>query len=358
MNKKRIVCLAICLVLAFSLLSGGCSRESASNYVTLGTYKGLEVTILSTEVTQKDIDDEILAMRLSYSTETNTVTTRGAQMNDTVNIDYVGKIDGVAFDGGTDTGYNLTLGSHAFIEGFEEDLIGALTGTTVDVTVTFPDPYQSADLAGKDAVFSVKVNSITEPVLPKYDDAFVAQYTNQKTVAEFESYLREHIADEKQNLSHNTMNSDLWAKITANSTINSYPEDEINDYINNAKQYYTDSAKQGGYADLNTYVQTLYGIDEAQLMTFIEESAYDDIGYNLVVRAIAEAEGLRLTLEDYKNGVQDLIVLEGYTDAEAFTEANGMPIEEFYGQEEISNFLLAARVLELVAENAIKTTAS
>ena len=177
MMKKRMG-LLVCLLFTAAFL-GGCGGKyttleelNTDKYVTLGEYKGLEISVPVMEVTDDYIDNYIGFILSSQSQWEVVSEDRPAKMGDMVNIDYVGKIDGEAFAGGTDQGYDLQLGSGAFIPGFEEGLVGAVKGETRDVTLTFPDPYlNNPDMSGAEAVFTVTINEMKEKRMPelKYD---------------------------------------------------------------------------------------------------------------------------------------------------------------------------------------------
>ena len=174
------------------------SGINVADYVTLGEYKGIEVSVDAPVVT-----DEYLDSYIDYVLQSNMVTTeitdRPVEEGDIVNIDYEGKIDGVAFDGGTAQGYDLTIGSGTFIDGFEDGLIGAETGETVDVNVTFPENYQGEEVAGKDAVFTVTVNSISVETLPELTDEFVQGLdVGVNTVEEYRQYAYDLLMEEEQ----------------------------------------------------------------------------------------------------------------------------------------------------------------
>ena len=162
-----------------------------SKLVTLGQYKNLELSVNSAKVTQEDIDAQI-ENALSSEAEQVEVTNRAVKEGDIVNIDYEGKKDGVAFDGGTAQGYDLTIGSGTFIDGFEDGLIGAKIGDTLDLNLTFPENYGAAELAGQDVVFTVKVNSIKEEKLPELTDELAKKINPEvKNVDEFKAYIKD-----------------------------------------------------------------------------------------------------------------------------------------------------------------------
>ena len=194
MKKKTfLLSLCLCLMLAFT----GCSKNDstaddnsttenttvASNgEVTLGEYKGIEVVMESTDVTDAEIQVRLDNFVASNATVEEITDRTDVQDGDVANIDYVGKIDGEAFDGGSAEGTDLTIGSGTFIDGFEEQLVGATVGETIDINVTFPENYTSKDLAGKEATFTVTINSIGKSVTPELTDELVAANTDYATV--------------------------------------------------------------------------------------------------------------------------------------------------------------------------------
>ena len=161
--------------------NGYVAGVTATDYVTVPADLKLTLSEEANTVAAEDVDSYINDNILASFEETVEVTDRAAATGDTVNIDYAGSIDGVAFDGGTAQGYDLTLGSGRFIDGFEDQIVGHTPGETFDVVVTFPDPYENnPDLAGKEAVFTTTLNSIQETQLPELTDAWVQENLNQE----------------------------------------------------------------------------------------------------------------------------------------------------------------------------------
>ena len=189
--KKRVIAVLTAVLMTASL--AGCGSGKLSNdYVTVNKYKGLEVTeVAKNEVSDDSVEQEIQSRLEAAATEQD-VTDRSAQSGDWVNIDYTGTLDGVAFDGGTATGYDLELGSGSFIgasgdyQGFEDQIVGHNTGEEFDITVQFPENYQSSDLAGKPANFHIVLNKIYQKVTPELTDEWVANNSeSSKTVDEY-----------------------------------------------------------------------------------------------------------------------------------------------------------------------------
>ena len=185
--------------------------------ITLGQYKGLTLY----QVDSSDVALEIENMMDGYAELVEV--DRPAEEGDIVNINYVGKKDGIAFDGGTDDseeGYNLELGSHSFIDGFEEGLIGVVAGEVRDLDLTFPEDYHSEELAGQAVVFTVTVNAVQQLVIPEFTDEFVKENFDISTAAEYEAVLQEE-------MNKATFYEQIIAALLETSTVENYPADRV-----------------------------------------------------------------------------------------------------------------------------------
>ena len=168
--------------------------------VTLGKYMGVTVTKIDTTVTDEEVDAELENQR-NKNARTVTVTDRPVAEGDTAVIDFEGFVDGVAFEGGKGENHPLEIGSHTFIDTFEEQLVGKNTGDEVEVNVTFPEKYQAEDLAGKPATFKVKINEIKTKELPELDDEFAQDAAGVDTLAEYKEELKKNLTEKKRNRS-------------------------------------------------------------------------------------------------------------------------------------------------------------
>lgn len=208
--------------------------------VTLGEYKGIEVTKDPVEVTDDEVDQAVQSDLSAQAKDAEV--DRAIQNGDVVNIDYVGTKDGVAFDGGTAQGYDLNIGSGQFIEGFEEGLVGAKKGDKVSLNLTFPEAYQNADLAGKAVVFDVTVNSVKEKQVPELNDAFVQENTSFKTVDEYKDDKMQTLLKDKNDQAEQKVKSDIYTAILNASKVE--PKQEaIDANFNNMAQAYKDAAE-------------------------------------------------------------------------------------------------------------------
>ena len=330
---KRSITKALCLVCAGALALGaaGCSKSDSSSSASseaassvLGsaadydyqnfTYsdgldengywegiRALDYVTLPEGGVGLDVGCGIDSL-LSQNSTTQDVTDRAAANGDTVNIDYAGTVDGVAFTGGTATGYDLTLGSGSFIDGFEDQIIGHNVGDTFDVTVTFPDGYgDSTDadgnalvLSGKQAVFSVTLNSIEEEVLPELTDAWVDENYGTSDDLHSVEALRAFC---QQQLYTSNLNTAVMDYLMDNATFSEVPK-AVTDYqVTQCLNYYDKMAQYYGY-DLDTFVQSMLGYDNADAMLAAMADSIESYAKEaLLYQAVAEAMDLAPTQE-------------------------------------------------------------
>ena len=317
------------------------SGINVADYVTLGEYKGIEGSVDAPVVT-----DEYLDSYIDYVLQSNMVTTeitdRPVEEGDIVNIDYEGKIDGVAFDGGTAQGYDLTIGSGTFIDGFEDGLIGAETGETVDVNVTFPENYQGEEVAGKDAVFTVTVNSISVETLPELTDEFVQGLdVGVNTVEEYRQYAYDLLMEEEQATHDSNAEIAVLEAVMAGSQIQDPPEDMTNRYYNRIIDNMTYYASLYGY-DLETFL-SMQGTSEDA----IRESAAQAGQEIIVMQAIADAEGLSVTDEELDAEIETNAGSLGYDDVEEYRAS--LDVEGY------REYMMSEKVLNFLLENAVVT---
>lgn len=311
--------------------------ESYGEVVKLGQYKGLEVTLEDATVTDEEVETEIQAA-LDASAETKPVD-RAAKLGDVVNIDYVGKKDGVAFDGGTAEGYDLALGSHTFIDGFEDGLVGVKKGDVKDLDLTFPEQYQSAELAGQAVVFTVTVNEVKEKVAPELTDEWVKEYTAGEctTVAEFRQNMRKQLEDyRKLDVESNAQNQ-LVSQVIENSEINVTTEAIEYEYQTMIGMYDQYAAMMGVTTD--EYLE-MYGVDPQAMKIQLSYYAEESCKQRLMEDAIIKAEGLEVTEEDKKV----LADQYGYTVEE---------MESIYG-DEFATYARSYKVVRFIFDNAVK----
>lgn len=331
MKKKYVIPL---IILAAVTALTGCQKQNKNSYdkyVTLGEYTGMTIDRIVTTVTDDDVQEEI-QNELYADAEFKEVTDRGAKEGDTVNIDYTGKIDGEEFDGGSDTGMDLELGSDTFLPEFEDGIIGMKKGETKDITITFPEDYDGT-VDGKTAVFSVTVNSITEAILPEYNDAYVKENYDYDTTAEYEASLKSDLQEQYDEDATFTACSDALSEAVDNAEFDGYPED-MYDLAKEQMEYENQAFADQLGIELTDLVGEDYDIEEDILATIHEK---------LVVYAIAEKEKLTVTDEEFDTYAEDNWELYGYDTKEDFISD--------YGDEEIRYSLLYDKVLNFLGEN-------
>ncbi len=320
-----------------------------SKLVTLGQYKNLELSVNSAKVTQEDIDAQI-ENALSSEAEQVEVTNRAVKEGDIVNIDYEGKKDGVAFDGGTAQGYDLTIGSGTFIDGFEDGLIGAKIGDTLDLNLTFPENYGAAELAGQDVVFTVKVNSIKEEKLPELTDELAKKINPEvKNVDEFKAYIKDSLEQAAIDASRNTAYSQLLNMVDASSQVVSgdeIPSGILNEIIEAEKSSFETMIKAYGM-DLESYLSS-QGLTEEEYNEQIRVYSESVARQKLLVRALAKAENIEVNENDLKEQYENYAQEYGYSSADEFKKA----VEQQDGVETFKEAVLTRKVEEMLFANA------
>ena len=272
--------------------------------VTLGEYKGLEAPKAKVEISEELIDEELEKIRRRNA---RIVTAeRPARDGDTAVIDYLGTVDGVPFDGGKDENHGLVLGSGTFIPGFEEQVIGMSIGEEKDINVTFPEDYHGAELAGKAAVFHVKLNDIKEEILPELDDEFVKDVSEFDTLDEYRVAIRGRMETVEKDNAENEYHNALIEKAADNMTVE-IPDAMIEDHLDNMVREYDQNMQASGLS-LETYLQYI-GQDikafRAQMRPMAERRAKTE----LLLEKVAEAESIEATeqeiAEEYEKAAEN-----------------------------------------------------
>ena len=343
MKRKAALLLAGMLVCSAAL--AGCSggNQASNDYVTVGGYKGIEVDKVEDqeEVTDEDIDNYIASVQQQNAQE---VTDRPVQEGDIANIDFVGKMDGQEFDGGSGQGYDLTIGSGQFIDGFEDGLIGKEVGTTVDLPLTFPDPYTNPDLAGQDVVFEVTIHAIVEHVTPEWNDEFASEHTGYDTAAAYEESLRESLQQQKEESAVSQRQYEAMQAVIADSEFEC-SEEELQSLRDSRTQEYETYASYYGL-ELDDFLLQAMQMSREDFDSEVESWAEFQLKCTLAVDAIAKAENITVTEEEYQAGLETLAEEYGAESAEAF--------EEQYGRGTVENSLIYDKVVDFVTEQAVE----
>lgn len=346
--KKKIACLLLTLLTAGMLF--GCAKEGevlselkTDRYVTLGEYKGISTQMPEREAMIEEYKQNYISYELSSHTEWIPITQeRPAQLGDTVNIDYEGKKDGVAFEGGTDTGFDLQLGSGTFIPGFEDGLVGVRAGETKDLELTFPEAY-TPELAGEDVVFTVTVNEIKEAKLPDLTDAFVQSLDNGcTTVAEYE-VLVEKTAE---SVYEDNLETQLLSTLMDSSIFQEPPKAMVDQYYDKAVGRMSRLAASNGMS-LETLVTTYYGSTMEEFQTQAREGAVMSCKEAIMLQAVANAENITVSQEEVEKALDEAAKEGGYESADA--------LKEDMGEEHYEDYVMCEKVLDLLKANAVIT---
>ena len=272
--------------------------------VKLGDYKNLEVSVEeSKEVTDAEVDEKIERERNNLAELV--LKEDAAVEGDTVVIDFVGSVDGVEFDGGKGDNFSLELGSGQFIPGFEDQLVSKKAGETVKVNVTFPEDYQSADLAGKDATFVTTIHEVKAKEVPELDDELAKDIDEEvETLDELKAKYRKELEATKETAYNDAVEAAAIDLAVANAEIVELPEEMIHDEVQRAMQEFMGNMQRQGISS-EMYFQ-LTGTTEEDLRKQYEADADKRVKTNLVIEAVAKAEGFEATDEEIEKEISDL----------------------------------------------------
>ncbi len=354
MKKQfRTLGYVLSLALGMTMLTGcgkkvdGVDQESMIDkyaaYCDLPEYKGLEYEETKSTVTDTDVKTKIDSLLQQYATKTQ-VKEGTVKEGDNVNIDFVGSIDGVEFDGGNSNGagYDLTLGSGSMIPGFEDGIMGHKVGETFNIKATFPENYGKENLNGKEADFKVTINYMTDTQLPEYNDAFIASYTDATTVLEYEDSVRKDLVEQYEKSDKSANESAVMQVLVEKTTYNEYPQKEMQDLIDQSIAQQEKAASQYGYS-LGDYVTARYGFrSEDDFREYVQGLAEDYMKEKIAVCAVAKDAGITVTKEevdDYKKTVMDYYGYDSST------------LEENYSSEDLVYYALAQKVVDYLLEN-------
>ncbi|MFW6678123.1 trigger factor [Lacrimispora sp. AGF001] len=256
--------------------------------VTLGEYKGIEVTKATAEVTEEDIEAELKRVQ-EQNSRLVTVEDRAVEDGDQTVIDFEGFVDGKPFDGGKGEDYPLTIGSHSFIDTFEEQLIGKNIGEACEVNVTFPNEYHSTELAGKPAMFKVTVKEVKRKELPELNDEFAGEVSEYDTLEEYKNDIKEKVAERKQKAAATENEDHVVEKVVENAAMD-IPEPMIDSQVNNMVNDYARRMQSQGLS-LDQYMK-FTGMTIETLREQMKPQALKRIQTRLVLEAVAKAENI------------------------------------------------------------------
>ena len=309
--------------------------------VKLGDYKGMEVPEQDTTVSDADVDSEIEKKRQQQA-ELVLKEDKPAEKGDTVVIDYEGSVDGKKFDGGSADNYSLELGSGSFIPGFEDQLIGHNSGDDVDVKVTFPEDYHAKNLAGKDAIFKVKIHEIKEKQLPELDDDFAKDVDEDvDTLDELKDKTKKQLQEDKDNQAKAAIEDAAIEKAVANAEIQDIPQAMLDDDTNRQMQQSLAGMQQQGISP-QMYFQ-ITGTKEDDLKKQFANDAEQRVKTNLVLEAIVDDAKLEASDDEIKQEIADLAKQYGMKED---------AVEKALSKDMLSHDIKIKKAVDLVADSA------
>lgn len=321
------------------------NAETYKTYISLPEYKGLSVTVDSeqAQVSESDVTDYIDNLISQYGT-TETVTEGVTASGDVISLDYSGLLDGTAFSAGTATDVTYTIGSGKFIDDLDKGLVGLTVGQEYDIPCKFPDDYSSSDLAGKDVIFKVTVNSIKKTTLPELTDEWVASNASSlnveaTTVDGLKSYVKDYLETQAKTNYDSSKYQAAWKVISDGITNNNgYPEDELNSLIDtlksNIQSEYNQYGSYYGISDYATYLSQVYGFEsEDAFNDYAKEYAQSYLLEKMAITIIAENENITVTADDINDMGAQLASYYGYTDYQEILDSYGNQMNSEVGYE-------------------------
>lgn len=346
--KKKMVVLLTGAMTASMLLSGcAASKGLETDELKISQYKGVEVDEVDKpeEITDEDVENAVTA-NLQANAEVKDITDRPVQEGDTATIDFVGKMDGVEFEGGSGTDYPLTIGSGQFIEGFEDSVIGHNIGDTYDWEGSFPEDYQNTDVAGKPVTFTITVKAVTEQVLPELDDEFVKKVsTKSKTVKEYKKEVKKSLEEDAQTMYEDSLSQEVWQVVLDNTEVTKYPKKEIEEISGDLIDQYKSAAEFYG-SDYETFIEEQMNTTVEDFEKQVDEAAKSSVKQTMVTEAIAEKEKIKLDDKTYNSELKQMAKDYGYADVDELKKAAT--------EEDLKDIILNNLVKEWLTDNCVQ----
>lgn len=312
--------------------------------VELGQYRGVEVDKIEVEVSEEEIQAELEKVR-EQNSRLVPVEDRNVQDGDITSIDFEGFVDGVAFEGGKGEDYSLTIGSHSFIDTFEEQLVGAKIGEEKQINVTFPEEYHSEELKGKPAMFKVTVKEIKVKELPELDDEFASEVSEFETLEEYKEDLKRELAGKKEAEAKRTKENQVIDRLIENSKID-VPDLMVQTQARQmANEFANRIASQG--ISMEQYMQ-ITGLTEEKMVDQMKPQAMRTIQTSLILEAIVEKEKIEASEEEYSKEIQtmaDMYKMEADKLKEMISENE---------EKQIKTDIAVQKVVDMLCEEAVE----
>lgn len=377
--KKKLLALLLCSTLVAGMTACGSDNKGesvedteistvessmpeydAADYVTVGDYSAIEVTLDDDyTVTEDDVKDFLESSVLQYYPRYTDLDKSVVEEGDFVNIDYTGTLNGEAFDGGSDQGYVLEIGSDSFIDGFEDGLVNATVGETLDLNLTFPEDYKSADLAGQAVVFTVTVNKIVEKHDVAYediDDDYVAYLKEQNPSMDYDSAedmisdARTYLESAAESNKDSAIRNAVLEEIQKVCTIDSYPEGlmeyRLDEILAQYEKYYCDDE-----TTLEDYAENTLGQTYEEFVASVQEEVEKDVDIQLILEAIAEKEGITFNEDDFQSYVDNMVTNYGYSSEATLYLSYGST--EQNGRAYMEKIFVCNQALDKISDSAV-----
>jgi len=316
------------------------SKINYDKVVKLGKYTGLQGDKIEVSVSDKEVKAEI-GQRVEDEATTKTIRKGKVRDGDTIVIDYVGRMDGKEFDGGTAEEQKLKIGSNAMVPGFEDALIGKEIGKTCTIDVTFPEDYSEKKLAGRDAEFEITIRSKKQKVTYEYNEDFIRKVSKYDNKADYEKYIEKELGKQKREEAETALEEKLWAKVIDKTKIRKYPGDLVDEEAELQKAQYEQMASQYGTS------AAAMGITEDQYREFAKQALKEKLAYH----AIAEQEDIEVKRGDENDFYKKILEGNDMTEKE-FEKAAGMTVEDYVKTNGLEDQILKEKVLDFIREHA------
>lgn len=335
--KKKIAAVAIAISIVTALAVGCGSRELSNEYIKISQYKELEIAkVEETEVKDEAVDQQIQA-KLQQNAKVTEVTDRAVETGDTAVIDYVGTKEGVEFEGGSATDYRLEIGSGSFIPGFEDAIIGHNTGDVFDIPLTFPEDYNSADLAGQAVSFNVTVKKIEKSDIPELTDEFVQTVSQKsKTVDEYKKEVKEEIDKQYKDQAKKTLGEEVWQALLDKVEVKKYPKDKLKKAEEQMRKNYEQYAAYYN-VEFDEFIKTYMNMDQETFKKEMDTASKKAVKQEEAIDLIAKKEKLQPTKKETEKKYEEYVKTYGYQDVKALKEA---------ATEEVLNKLILQEIVQ------------
>ena len=310
--------------------------------VTLGEYKGLEVEKKEVKILAADVNAELERIR-EQNSRMITIEDRGIEKDDTAVIDFEGFVDGEPFQGGKGEDYSLVIGSHSFIDNFEDQLIGKKTGDETEVNVTFPEDYHQESLQGKPALFQVTIKAVRRKELPELDDEFASEVSEFETLKEYKASIKKTLTERKKEEVKREKETAVVEKAVENASIE-IPEPMIDEHVRQMVQEFAGRIQQQGL-NIEQYMQ-MTGMTPDALMTQMRPEAEKRIKTRLTLEEIVKAENIEATEKDIEDEIQNIASMYGM-EIDKLKEAMGDD-----ERQQVAEDMAVQKAVEFIAENA------